>query len=482
MATMIGTNIAADENDVYNLIQGVLNALDKGLQNHEKDKYKQMIENLGKYVGEGGSLAYAVIPQKFTKEMEERLQAAKIDYMLLPIENGMGIAVKDCDKEKFYEIQQQILEVSTEYNKEVTNPQLFLDYINSNPKYRKEDIPTIQCSSKFARQLFQNNLYLAGITPCYDEKKDVLYVIPDKIVDKGGDLVDAIYLTGIDLARCELMPDYKILKQDQITYDRQVLNDFIKQAKTGKYVSMDDCYGTSNTSIYTDKSGNIMINENGKEKQLMSNEELETLDNTTIYATLSKAAGDINNKIIINNEDVKAIINTPAIDENEMDARDDLLKNSYKIDKIRPRGQGDINLSIMHKEGDKIEKVMKSIIAQVNADVIGDKFGNKSPETLRKMKVKAITEILQNGGNTTLDAYLKEESKYIDKKDGTITKFSLKDKRLLLNEIIKSTDDLLGNSNDEIKYKNIKRSELEANIQNMLNPDYEKDTLEQENV
>ena len=143
-----------------------------------------MIENIGAYVGNGWFCCFTVVPKQYVKEIEERLRKRKIDYMLLPTENGVSVAVKDCDKEKFYEIQDVVLSMSTEYYAELTDTNKFITYCKDNANMKGLDIPVLEFSSNEARLIMQNKMNQQGILPIYDDRNQKVYVLPNKLFQK----------------------------------------------------------------------------------------------------------------------------------------------------------------------------------------------------------------------------------------------------------------------------------------------------------
>lgn len=340
MASSIGTNVVADENELFDFIKKIEDVWGKVLQDKKHDKYKKMIENIGAYVGNGGSVVFTVVPKQYVKEIEKRLRKEKIDYMLLPTEDGVSVAVKDCDKEKFYEIQDVVLSMSTEYYAELTDTSKFITYCKDNANMKGLDIPVLEFSSNEARLIMQNKMNQQGILPIYDDRNQKVYVLPNKLFSENGDLCDSLFAASIDYARCSMSEEYLKIKQDQIVYDRNIVNELIDRAKSGKEGHLVDYYGNSDYQIDVNVVGDIYVTKNGIKEELINHNDLEKYDRTAIFSMLQKYAVNINDMVMINYEDhikqiQKAVTDGKDI-ENGRDPKYDLLSKDNPDAKTRP--------------------------------------------------------------------------------------------------------------------------------------------------
>ena len=451
MSSSIGTNVVADDNEMYQLIQGILNTWERLLQDKDNDIYKKMIKDLGDYVGNKGTLVYAVVPQKFIKDIEAQLQKEHISYMLLPTETGdMGIAVKDKDKDRFYEIQDNVMSLSTDYYAELTDPYKFLDFCKGNPRMKNLDVPVFEFSSNEARLMAQINMNQRGVLPVYDDRNQKVYTVPDKLFDKDGDLVDAIFSTGADFARCEMDEDYKETKFAQVRYDRDTTNQFIQNFRNGKSCYLADIYNGSGIDLNIDYNGDISVIENGVKNVIITAEEAKRVDNTVLYAQLSKYTSKINNMSIMN----EAAFNYTK-SHNDKESLREILKDKDSKIKFRPKHQKEI-AKAYSKMGTDLDTIFSVTLAQANKDVMemhNAKY--KTQEELMRAKKNRVIEILQTEGNSVIEDFLKP-------KEGEI--ISVADKKELINKIIDSVDDIIGNSSTELNMKLVKQKELEEEL------------------
>ena len=451
MSSSIGTNVVADDNEMYQLIQGILNTWERLLQDKDNDIYKKMIKDLGDYVGNKGTLVYAVVPQKFIKDIEAQLQKEHISYMLLPTETGdMGIAVKDKDKDRFYEIQDNVMSLSTDYYAELTDPYKFLDFCKSNPRMKNLDVPVFEFSSNEARLMAQINMNQRGVLPVYDDRNQKVYTVPDKLFDKDGDLVDAIFSTGADFARCEMDEDYKETKFAQVRYDRDTTNQFIQNFRNGKSCYLADIYNGSGIDLNIDYNGDISVIENGVKNVIITAEEAKRVDNTVLYAQLSKYTSKINNMSIMN----EAAFNYTK-SHNDKESLLEILKDKDSKIKFRPKHQKEI-AKAYSKMGTDLDTIFSVTLAQANKDVMEMRNAKyKTQEELMRAKKNRVIEILQTEGNSVIEDFLKP-------KEGEI--ISVADKKELINKIIDSVDDIIGNSSTELNMKLVKQKELEEEL------------------
>lgn len=451
MSSSIGTNVVADDNEMYQLIQGILNTWERLLQDKDNDIYKKMIKDLGDYVGNKGTLVYAVVPQKFIKDIEAQLQKEHISYMLLPTETGdMGIAVKDKDKDRFYEIQDNVMSLSTDYYAELTDPYKFLDFCKGNPRMKNLDVPVFEFSSNEARLMAQINMNQRGVLPVYDDRNQKVYTVPDKLFDKDGDLVDAIFSTGADFARCEMDKDYKETKFAQVRYDRDTTNQFIQNFRNGKSCYLADIYNGSGIDLNIDYNGDISVIENGVKNVIITAEEAKRVDNTVLYAQLSKYTSKINNMSIMN----EAAFNYTK-SHNDKESSREILKDKDSKIKFRPKHQKEI-AEAYSKMGTDLDTIFSVTLAQANKDVMemhNAKY--KTQEELMRAKKNRVIEILQTEGNSVIEDFL-------NPKEGEI--ISVADKKELINKIIDSVDDIIGNSSTELNMKLVKQKELEEEL------------------
>lgn len=462
MAQTIGTNIVMDEQDVGQFLNKILSALEFALRNRDKEKYSEMIKKLGAYVGEGGKLSYSVIDSKFTKEIEEYLQSKNINYMLMPSQNGMGIAVRDKDADKLQDILDSVMKYSIDNTSQLSNSKEFLDDIKYNPKTRSMDIPILSFSDNITRIIVQQHMLDSGIVPCFDNRNNKVYARPDAIFNERGDLVDAMYKSGMDLARMSLCDEYAITKSQQIVYDRDTLNEFISDAKNGKTSFLVDRNNTSKTMLSIDVTGDIILREGRKTKVLMTADEVSKFSKTDIYSHLSRYSDKIYNMTVCKNKTgLEAIMHpdgTKTKDENDA------------IIDANCSGKRPINTDAFAKAlseaSNELDTVMNSILVQVNQEIANNpKYAKLSPEKLFNLKRNMIAEVIQLQTNDTLKDFLNKD----------IEGLTLKNKEDILKVTLEATDDFLGNSTNDVTLEFVKQKKLEETLAKGVGAEKEND-------
>ena len=467
MASSIGTNVVADENELFDFIKKIEDVWGKVLQDKKHDKYKKMIENIGAYVGNGGSVVFTVVPKQYVKEIEERLRKEKIDYMLLPTEDGVSVAVKDCDKEKFYEIQDVVLSMSTEYYAELTDTSKFITYCKDNANMKGLDIPVLEFSSNEARLIMQNKMNQQGILPIYDDRNQKVYVLPNKLFSENGDLCDSLFAASIDYARCSMSEEYLKIKQDQIVYDRNIVNELIDRAKSGKEGHLVDYYGNSDYQIDVNVVGDIYVTKNGIKKELINHNDLEKYDRTAIFSMLQKYAVNINDMVMINYEDHIKQIQKAVTDDrdvaNDRDPKYDLLSKDNPDAKTRPTHMTKKSKALSDM-GMDLDNIIMSVKTRVNEEL---KDKNLSQKELLKLKKNLMQKYILAGNSTLIQDFLN--------KSFGVEEYDKAFKKQLLQKIVDSVDDVLGNNSMETKITYAKQKELEEELNRASEFEYDKE-------
>lgn len=444
MSQSIGTNVVADGNDVYQLLNGLLNALNKLFEDKKNDKYKEMIESLAKYVGNGGQLSYTLIDQKFVKDIESLLQNKKIDYMLLPSDNGnMGIAVKDKDKEAFLDIQEKVYSLSTDYAVEVDNYENFLDNVKTNPACKNLKTAVLSFDSNADRLLCRQALYENGIVSSFDDTTNNLAVAPNRLFNKNGDLTDALLQTASDLAKYNLDDEYKTIKQNQLEYDRDTLNRFIDNIKNEKACFLCSISNSNSIALEITSNGDIVLHDGNKTKPLDIN---LNAGRSAIFATLSRFAVDIKDMTVLDNKNYKTILY--GSDEDKKKLIGDLETAGRRRPKHAEGSMGDD----IEKDG-MINEMLNAVKAQATKEIMTRRaFNTMTQEQLCNLKRERIIDILKNEDNSLIKDFLSSETKHVIPADK---------RRDFLKDICNKIDDVVGNSKNDIGIRFEKASVLQ---------------------
>ena len=444
MSQSIGTNVVADGNDVYQLLSGLLNALNKLFEDKKNDKYKEMIESLAKYVGGGGQLSYTVVDQKFVKDIEDLLRSKKIDYMLLPTDNGnMGIAVKDKDKAAFFDIQEEVYSLSTDYAVEVDNYEKFLDNVKTNPACKNLKTAVLSFDSNADRLLCRQALYENGIVSSFDDTTNNLAVAPNRLFNKNGDLTDALLQTAFDLAKYNLDDGYKIIKQKQLKYDRDTLNRFISNIENEKTCFLCSISNSNSIALEFMSNGDVILHDGNKTKPLDINLEA---GRSAVFATLSRFAVDINDMSVLDNKEYKTILHGPDEDKKN------LIGNLEASGRRRPKHAEDSMGAEIENDG-IIDKMLNAIKAQATKEIMARRaFNTMTQNQLCNLKRERIIDILKNEDNSLIKDFLSPKTKHVIPADK---------RRDFLDDICNKIDDVFGNSKNDIGIRFEKASVLQ---------------------
>ena len=455
-ASTIGTNVVADEQELTKVLEKVLSALDNSFKTSKNNRYQKMMENLAKHVGNGGTLSYDLVDRRYIKEIETILQGQNIDYMLIPIDNGdIGIAVKSDDKEALIDAKEKVLSMSVEYTKEYHDMDKFMDNVKHSPQMKGLKIPVIECTNKSTRNILQQSLYESGVVACYSEVTDKLCIAPNKMFNLDGDLADSLLRASFDLSRCMVSPEYAKCKEDQLKYDRNTLNSFIKNAKKRNPVvlmslpSSEDKIRTPQRLIVNDK-GDIIYDDGtaNPSKKVLSFEDLENFDNATVYAHLSKFADSIRDMAVVKSIDYAATFEKRNMKYKELVSRTETG--------TRPEYFGK---AIEYSEAGKdIDILVKDVIASVNKEIADDNNINfTNPQVLFNKKHDRIVECLRTAALPCIDDFLKEDRDA----QGELKGLSIEEKKKLLENAWMSIDGAFGNVENDIRIDFEKAKNLE---------------------
>jgi hypothetical protein len=107
--------VTADPDGIQKLIQDILDKMEEMLPK-KQDPRAKLARALADYVSGNGQAEYKLVPEKFVKDFETRLIAGNIPFITVPDDRGnMGFIVRDKDRDKFWEIQEDIFSLSTDY-------------------------------------------------------------------------------------------------------------------------------------------------------------------------------------------------------------------------------------------------------------------------------------------------------------------------------------------------------------------------------
>lgn len=186
-----------------------------------------------------GSLLCNSIPAKYAKEFEDEMKDAHIPFIAFPTaDGGISYICRDCDEDKFMELQRNVLSQDTQYAKETTVEYL-LDYANR----RDKDIAYMSFDTKEERDAFFNKAYNDGygFVPAeeFRDGKYYVYTAHEALFNEGikTDIATAILEMNADNAGPEAR-----MKDAQLKAERFQMERIMERMRSGEEFALVDAY------------------------------------------------------------------------------------------------------------------------------------------------------------------------------------------------------------------------------------------------
>lgn len=443
MASTIGTNVVADEQQYIKVLESIFSVLENAyMKNDENHKQMRMMDQLRHHLRANGQIAYSLIPQQFKDQVVEMLEAQSIPYMALPDSKGnYMIITRDSDSDRFMQIQKDVECLSTEYVRELTPQNMLALYKSHGIK----NVDTLHFKNAQMCEIAKEKLYQSGVpfaeVPLENGKGYELIVSPTGKFSKDGK----------DLSSFELQHAYEQSKADpmfkgvngkvstfmnvrlaQAKYDNEQMNKFAQCALRGKDAVLCSMVGKQKICIQSDKDGvHVLENSDGKWKtsDLAIDPKATSKD---IVSLISKYTDQIHDKGVLTSK--------TAIDDFEQIKNQNLKKIKGKTSEVGYTDQDNKahsvqfnstsgfrpDVDIITKTGEsakniknyqsisslQIEPMLKAINAEATRIVkaqLGD--GVYSKERAYQMKHDAICDIMHDKELPQIQEFLKGDER-----------------------------------------------------------------------
>lgn len=310
MASTIGTNVVADEQQYFKVIESILSVLENAyMKNDENHKQTKLMNQLRHHLQAHGQIAYSLVPAQFKDKVIDLLEAQSIPYMALPDSKGnFMIVTRDIDSDRLMQIQKDVECLSTDYVRELT-PQ---NMLNLYRVHGIKNVDTLHFKSGPMFEVAKEKLYQAGVpfaeVPLEKGQGYELIVSPTGKFSKDGK----------DLSSFELQHAYEQSKGDsmfrgengktsafmntrlaQASYDKAQMEDFAKKAIRGEEVVLCSTLDEQRVCIQSDQNGiHVLESKDGKWKttDLAIDPKATPKD---VVALISKYTDQIHNKGVI---------------------------------------------------------------------------------------------------------------------------------------------------------------------------------------
>ena len=416
-ASVIGTNVVADEQQYIALMKKFFDTIEKAyLNNNEDRKRMKMLDELRLHTKVGGNLAYNAVPREFAKNVSMILDKEDIPYVMTPSDKGdMMFILRDKDASQFLEIQKTFYQMSTDYAKELT-PQTIID-LHKTQGHREVDMLTFR--DKNMANIAMQKLYQSGITFASRDIGDEVqvYISPmSKFSEKGEDLNNFELMHAFEQAKADdlltkVLPKGEKslleLRFKQADQDKREIEALYRSLEFGGSVM---CCESGNQTLYLEtKDGGVFVNEkqNGvwHEKKLDINPKCSLEE---FSAVISKYTEQIKNMGVVYKEQFEKYDQMNNIDPKM--AATGVFNKREKASLVKePGGLSQANLLAESKD---LERVLNAInregTKRANAR-IGDKI--VSQDKAYEIKKKAIIEIMDEKSLPEIKHYLTTEGR-----------------------------------------------------------------------
>jgi len=336
----MSTNIVNDFQGELSAFQRFLQFLESMLLKQKEDIKAQLCKQLFEYVKANGdqSVNMKMFSPEHGKEIEKRLQAYMMPYTTFEDEKGnMVFLTRDCDNEKFLQIQNDYFLLQPDFYNQISPEQLC-----EIAKNEKQDLVAIQMHGENATRdlevlkakLFHHE---TGVVCAQSKTSDTLYIHPNNLYKSDGtDFSTAI----LRLAGENANEDQAALRLAQAEYDNNEIDLAILQLQEYNRIAIVDALNETNNYIYMEDNQLVL--------QCKSNDigDFETKDSITLpdwkkpeevaafKQALSSMGTYIKNMRVIESSELNKHLNTNKNKLLETAYQSDIQKmNSFKYGK-----------------------------------------------------------------------------------------------------------------------------------------------------
>lgn len=438
MASTIGTNVVADEQQYFRVIESILSVLENAyMKNDENHKQTKLMNQFRHHLQAHGQIAYSLVPAQFKDKVVDLLEAQSIPYMALPDSKGnFMIVTRDMDSDHLMQIQKDVECLSTDYVRELT-PQ---NMLNLYRVHGIKNVDTLHFKSGPMFEVAKEKLYQAGVpfaeVPLEKGQGYELIVSPTGKFSKDGK----------DLSSFELQHAYEQSKGDsmfkgengkissfmnvrlaQAKYDQDQMNRFAERAIRGDDVVLCSMIGNQNVCIQSDKNGIHVLEKNdGKWKttDLAIDPKATPKD---VVSLISKYTDQIHNKGITNSyqfeqfkdQQLKKIKNKNELVYGNSQPQD-ITKLFSKTSSVRPTAEiisktensAQRLMDYQRISSSEIEPMLKAINSEATR-IVNAQLGCSvySTEKAYQMKHDAICKIMHDKELPQIQKFLKGDER-----------------------------------------------------------------------
>lgn len=269
-SSTIGTNIVPDEQQFIQSIEKLFSVVEEAyLKDDENHKRIMLMNKLRDHINMGGKIAYNLVPADFRDKVIQSLEDQNIPYMAAPDGKGnVMVVVRDKDKDKLLEIQQDFEFLSTDYIKELTPQNMLMLYKAHGIK----DVDSLTFNNREMAEVAKQKLYQAGVTFAELQKEDEVELIispMSKFGRKGDDLAyfelyhsfeqskaDKMFAGGKMQGNCTEFLQTRFM---QASYDKEQLTKFAQRVVNGQTGVLCSSKGSQNVCIECNQMGVFVL-------------------------------------------------------------------------------------------------------------------------------------------------------------------------------------------------------------------------------
>lgn len=496
MAQTIGTNVVADEDKFIKPMSEILNFLEKAYLNSPNNKRQALMRELANYYklhGEG-SISYSLVPEKFSKEIEQKLEEMDVPFTVLAgaDANQKLIIVRDIDAELLTDLEHDIFSQSTDFYMQQTPEAV----VNSAEKFGAKKVTELSFADHDAFLFMQQKLYQEGIVSGVleaqnaDEKnptlgigtnnlaiKGKIYIPDDKVFNTKGDITDAeLQYAAMQAANGhEVFGNVFDARKEIARVDNEQLTAFAKAIHEGQSAVLGDVSGNSKTYLQA-RNGEVFLYQsdgNGKWNEAAKLKIGQDADITAIKSFITKQADAINNMACLSTKTwTEKFRDNPNINLKEIKAETGEPKyGDFKLrgTVYRNHNAKDGSHAISHE----INTLLQEVTKEANNRVLArSDYSIMTKQDKKAAKNEAIMQIFEDkqipAFKAFQDAMIK---KYgfppLSKEDKEKGEISVADK--FVNSIAEHFGNTNENSRDEVAVKTVDvDNKLKAQVKNEM--------------
>lgn len=251
------TNIIVDGSSEMNLMKAIIDYINKKMNGSPSDKLKK---EFAKWLGDKGleSCVLTIVKNQVATDLEDKIIKANIPYMTMKTPVGVAFIVKDEDKERFMQMQYDVLSMRPEFYAACTVNQA----VARAKSEHQQQMAHIQVGSQSEAEELVSRINQEGkgvvASICHNPangpfRYDVLININDAVKKNGADIV------RLELQWALKQGDRDIfdMRSDQAAYDLNEMKIMLLELGMGHGVSIVDQMNTSDIRVDITPNGAV---------------------------------------------------------------------------------------------------------------------------------------------------------------------------------------------------------------------------------